>query len=308
MARAKYQVQERKTMKSATPAIFSYLNGLRADHDALGIFADCFTFTLQSGMVLTYTNADLPVTWNGYVYLANSVRVEGLRYKSSVGLEVDQQHITIAALQTDTLSSGVPFLQALSSGTFDGCLIKRERVFLNSWSAADLASPIGSVVMFAGRIGAVEKIGRTEAQITVNSDLVLLDMPMPRNVYSPFCQHVLYDSGCALSKAAYAYPGAISGTSNLSYIAWTDVTNNFLQGTITFASGSNNGISANIKSVNPGMGLGLSSPLPAWPNIGDTFTAYCGCDHTATTCQNRFNNLANFRGFPYVPQPTYTLF
>ena len=44
-------------------------------------------------------------------------------------------------------------------------------------------------------------------------------------------------------------------------------------------------------------------PLPFAPMTGDAFTVYAGCDHTQGTCQNRFNNLANFRGFPYVPPP-----
>ena len=26
-----------------------------------------------------------------------------------------------------------------------------------------------------------------------------------------------------------------------------------------------------------------------------------GCDHTMAACQNQFNNLVNFRGFPYMP-------
>ena len=44
-------------------------------------------------------------------------------------------------------------------------------------------------------------------------------------------------------------------------------------------------------------------PLPFAPSPGDAFTVYAGCDHTQGTCQGRFNNLANFRGFPYVPPP-----
>jgi Phage conserved hypothetical protein BR0599 len=44
-------------------------------------------------------------------------------------------------------------------------------------------------------------------------------------------------------------------------------------------------------------------PLQSSPNAGDAFTVYQGCDHTPGTCQSKFNNLANFRGFPYVPPP-----
>ena len=39
------------------------------------------------------------------------------------------------------------------------------------------------------------------------------------------------------------------------------------------------------------------------PSTGDGFTVAFGCDHTRGTCQSRFANLANFRGFPFVPPP-----
>lgn len=180
-------------MRAATTAVINYLNALRANRDATAIVADCFTFTLSTGLILTYTTADVPISLNGYAYLANSVLVDGLKFKCDVGLHVDQQQITLSARQTDTIG-GVPFLQAVRNGLLDGAEIQRERAFLTDWNAA----PVGSVILFKGRVGAVDSVGRTSAQVTVNSDLVLLDIDMPRNLYSPNCQHVLYDSGCAL--------------------------------------------------------------------------------------------------------------
>lgn len=44
-------------------------------------------------------------------------------------------------------------------------------------------------------------------------------------------------------------------------------------------------------------------PLQSAPASGDAFTVYQGCDHTPGTCRSKFNNLPNFRGFPYVPPP-----
>jgi hypothetical protein len=44
-------------------------------------------------------------------------------------------------------------------------------------------------------------------------------------------------------------------------------------------------------------------PLPFAPTTGDAFTVAFGCNHTQATCQGTFNNLANFRGFAYVPPP-----
>jgi uncharacterized phage protein (TIGR02218 family) len=293
-------------VRSASAALINYLNALRADPDAQACLADCYTFWLASGLILTYTNADVPITLNGYVYAANSILVDGLRFKCSAGLEVDQQHITIEALSSETIG-GVPFLQALRNGVFDGCEIQRERAFLNSWAPADCANPIGSVILFKGRMGSIDNVGRTEAQITVNSDLVLLDLQMPRNIYSPACQHVLYDSGCGLMKSAYGTAGTVGAGSTASLINWSAATANFVQGTLTFSSGVNNGVTVNIKSAVAGVSLTLSYPLLNAPAAGDTFIAYWGCDHTQNTCQTKFSNLVNFRGFPYIPPPTFTM-
>jgi uncharacterized phage protein (TIGR02218 family) len=74
-----------------------------------------------------------------------------------------------------------------------------------------------------------------------------------------------------------------------------------------FSSGINAGISATIKSAVAGVSLSLAYPLLNAPGTGDAFTAYWGCDHTQNTCKNKFNNLANFRGFPYIPPPTFAV-
>ena len=294
-------------MKTASSSVIAYLNALRTDPDAIAIVADCYTIWLLDGMVLTYTNADLPITLNGLVYLANSVLIDGLRYKCSVGFDVDQQQITISATTGDTVG-GNPILQAIGEGVFDGAEIQRERVFLNSWSSTDRADPVGSVILFKGRVGKIDKIGRASAEITVNSDLVLLDLQMPRNIYSPACQHVLYDSGCTMIKSAYAANGTVGAGSMAALINWTGATANFVQGTILFTSGANSGVTANVKSAVPGTSLTLSYPLPETPSAGDAFTAYWGCDHTQATCVNRFDNFVNFRGHPYVPLPSFTLY
>ena len=65
------------------------------------------------------------------------------------------------------------------------------------------------MTLFKGRLGDVDQIGRTTAKLTVNSDLVLLDIDMPRNVYQPTCLHTLYDSGCTLVKNAFGINGTV---------------------------------------------------------------------------------------------------
>ena len=200
-------------MKPASTALITYLNNARADPDVPLLMTDTFTFTLASGLVLCYTNADVTFTYSGNTYLGNSILVDGLKYKAAIGLEVDQQQITIAARATDTITAGAPFLQALRDGAFDFCQILRQRVFFSDRIGG---TAIGAVTLFKGRLGVIDEVGRTSAKLNTNSDLVLLDIDMPRNVYQPTCLHTLYDSGCTLVKNAFGTSGtAGSGSTRL---------------------------------------------------------------------------------------------
>src|SRR6202167_2446813 len=127
-----------------TSSALSYLNAARANPDVPLSMADAFTFTLRSGLVLCYTNVDVTFSHSGNTYLGNSILVDGLKYKAAVGLEVDQQQITIAARSTDTITSGAPFLQALRDGSFDGTEIVRYRVFFSDRIGG---TAIGSVLL-----------------------------------------------------------------------------------------------------------------------------------------------------------------
>jgi uncharacterized phage protein (TIGR02218 family) len=285
-------------MKTASPALIAFLNAARANPDAPVAFAECFAFTLATGATLAYVNLDQPVVYNGLTYAADGPLVQGLKYRCSVGLEVDKQQIVIAARPTD-LVNGAPFLAALRDGAFDGASVRRDRVFMSALGQP----PLGGVTLFKGRVSTVDSVGRTSATITVASDLVALDIDMPRNLYAPTCLHTLYDSGCGVPRGTFAASGAAGAGSTASAIAFAGALASHAQGSLTFSSGVNANLRATVKSVVVGASLNLMYPLPAAPAGGDAFTVSDGCDHTPATCAARFANLARFRGFPYVPPP-----
>src|SRR5271165_3541289 len=234
-------------MKATTTAVTNLINAARAAPDAPIAFADCFQFTSTVGTVYAWTNVDYPVTYNGLTFLCTGPMINGLKYKGSVGLEVDKQQMTIAARLTDTIN-GAPFLTALRDGAFDGAAIIRYRVFLT----APGGTVVGGVIMFQGRISTVDHVGRTQATVTVASDLVILDYAMPRNLYSPTCVHTLYDSGCGVIRGTYAaYGTAGSGsTSGLIYSAVAAAQH--AQGSLVFTSGANANVRATVRIASAG--------------------------------------------------------
>jgi uncharacterized phage protein (TIGR02218 family) len=160
----------------------------------------------------------------------------------------------------------------------------------------------GTVHIFQGRVSTA-KPSRTEVALTINSDIELLNIQIPRNTYQPGCRHTLFDGGCTLSKAAYAVSGTVNSGSSVSAIlsSLSQATDYFTLGTITFTSGANAGTSRTIKWFGGGS-FALTQPLLFAPVAGDTFTAYPGCDKQMTTCASKYGNKANFGGTPYVPQ------
>lgn len=284
-------------MKAASAELVAHLAAARASTAPL-FMADCFTFTLINGTVLRYTSADIPIKVGAQTFVANSVLVSGLRYRASVGLEVDSQQIRVDADEDDVIAGGLPFMVAVRRGLFDRAALIRERAFLASW---DAPAAVGSVIMFKGVIATVDQVGQTTALMTVNSELTYLDTQIPRNLYQVTCLHTHYDAGCGLNRNLFSAAGQVEAGSTRLAIVWAGAQSVYTQGRIVFAGGANDGLSATVRRV-AGSVMTLSAPLPDDPVVGDAFTVYQGCDHTKPTCAAQFNNLANFRGFPFVPQ------
>jgi uncharacterized phage protein (TIGR02218 family) len=71
-------------------------------------------------------------------------------------------------------------------------------------------------------------------------------------------------------------------------------------GVITMTSGDNDGLSVEVKSYVEGQ-ITLALPFPYDIAVGDTYSMHAGCDKSMETCRDRFKNIKNFRGFPYLP-------
>jgi len=297
------------TLKTTSPAVTALLSGARVSGAQPLLMADCFRVDISEGAVagvsadtsLLLTSLDRDVLLRGDVYSASGVQLDGLRYRSTVGLEIDKQQITVSA-DDDYLISGIPFMQAVAQGLLDGAGITRERAFFTSFIGPNPLEAVGSVLLFSGRVSAVDSVGRTSGTISVESDLALLSTGMPRRLYQANCVHTLYSESCGVVRAACTTTGFVGSSSTKSIVMWPGALTKFAQGTVRFLSGQNAGFTSTIASAD-GTSLRLRTPLPHTPLPGDQFSASWGCDHTSATCESRFSNLANFLGFPYVPPP-----
>lgn len=281
-------------MKSASSALITLFNS-----NQQFIPADLFEITLVSGAVIRYTSRDSNIVDGGNTYLANNVLIERSRIRSVLGIEVATLDLVVNPHPNDMVS-GVTFLKSCVSGQLDGARLILRRAFLDV-----SGTNVGSLIAFSGRVSGMSAT-RTEVNMTISSDFELLNIKLPLNLFQSTCLNTLYDGDCTLNRASFGTNFTASGvSSNTITASLSQAAGYFNLGYVLATSGPNNGLRRTVKSYSVGS-IVLLSQFPNAVSTGDTFTAYAGCDKTQATCTSKFNNVINFRAFPYIPVPETT--
>lgn len=269
---------------------------------------DLITLSLLGGWTYRYTSLDRDVTWDGQVYSDGNwddailgERGQRTRLRQTLGLAADVASFTI--IPRSAMIGSLSFAEAVMRGLFDEAGFEVMRAFM----ASPEDDPVGVIPWFAGTVGEITAAANQGFDFEVRSLTAKLDNPIPRNLVQSSCNNVLFDAGCGLNRASYAVAGTAASGSSASSVraALPQATGYFSQGSIHFTTGPNAGQWRTVRQWTAG-GVGtaaLLTPLPSVPDVGDAFTIYPGCTLTRAVCNSRFSNLANFRGFPFVPDP-----
>lgn len=284
--------------------------------------ADLYTINCTTGPVLRYTNCTRDVAYNpgtGLLsYSSKLVRIDDTTAKATghwkTGLDVDTWQVPVYPRVFDPISGAqtfpdkigsIPFVQAVHGGFLDGAVVFVDRAIFEAFSSPPMPyeSPAGIYRMFAGTIAAVD-MADPAVILNINSFLDRMTMQMPYRLYQAPCPWTLYDINCTLSAASFSRTGSVGiGSTNgiiVTPVAAPPGSGTYALGRVTITSGLNNGFSRMIRAWD-GASLTLSAPFYFDLQVGDTFTAYAGCDKRQTTCA-LFNNI-NFGGEPYIPAP-----
>lgn len=281
-------------MKSANANMVTFLNSSQTF-----LLADLYTFTLVDGTIARYTSCDMNISVGGSTYDSTGpVFVRG-QTSTRIGVEVDELEVSVVPKSTDTID-GVAWLQAAQSGVLDGSTLLLTKLVTDDF--ANTAR--GVVTMFGGSITDIE-VTRAEAKLSVKSNLELLNVVWPIDLFQPSCLNTVYDSKCGLDRESFAVTSNVAGGSTRTQINCNlaQAAEYFDLGKIVFTSGSMSGRQASIRSYTAGV-LTLMTPLPETPAFGATFKAYPGCNKLLTgDCTTKFVNTGNFRGTPFTPIP-----
>ncbi|WOE31987.1 MULTISPECIES: DUF2163 domain-containing protein [unclassified Acinetobacter] len=281
-------------MRIASPQLIAMLN------EDQFIMADLYTITTVQGEVVRATSYDFDLTVAGHTYYSSGEIIKREGIKLSLGVEVDNLNVTIYATDDHTIG-GIPIVKAFHNGQMDGARFKLERIFLDMNEPLDTSA--GTIKLFEGRIIEPE-FDRNEISFNVASDLDVLNVKMPRNLYQPSCTNTLFDNACGLLRENYVVNTVIETSSTEARIlcqlnqpqGW------FTQGVVEFLEGGNVGLKRTIRLHESGALL-LTLPLLEAPQVGQKIKVYPGCDKRLETCDNRFKNRVFFRGAPFIPVP-----
>ena len=258
-----------------------------------GRLARCWRLTRRDGSVMGFTDHDRDLNFDGTTFEADA-GLDAQALERSSGLSVDNTDVN-GALRSDRISEA-----DILAGRLDGAEVHQ---WLVDWG--DVQS---RELVFRGFIGEIRHgAGAFEAELRGLEDL--LNRPLGR-AYLRACQADLGDASCGvnLADSTYRSSGIVTDiVSDDEYeltLGDTYPDRWFQGGRLLWESSGNVGQSSVITSdrgeqekrrmrflVNPSISI----------QVGDTFTVTAGCDKQLGTCREKFFNLLNFRGFPFMP-------
>lgn len=259
----------------------------------------CWRLTRADGAVFGFTDHDRDLTVDGTLFEAQA-GFEATEMVSTLGLGVDNLDAA-GALTSERLSEA-----ALAAGLFDNATVE---IFIVNWT--DTAQVL---LVRSGNLGEVTRSDHA-FKAEIRGLAHVLNQPEGRVFQFP-CHADLGDARCGVDLEAPGFKAQATvadaldrrsfSSSDLAAFAdgW------FTRGTVTWTLGANAGRGMEIKSHRLSGSLAsidLWQPMSEAVAVGDTFEIRAGCDKQFSTCNAKFANGVNFRGFPHMPGNDFVL-
>jgi uncharacterized phage protein (TIGR02218 family) len=190
----------------------------------------------------------------------------------------------------------------IAAGTYDNA---RWYLFNTDWD-----NPVeDEEPMSAGLFGA-SKIVDSEYEIEMMTLVDVLNQKVGLQAQQK-CPRVFGDSGCTVDVDALAVAATVTSVtdaSNFVISATSEADDYFGLGKLQFTDGENANLRpAVVKEHTTGGNITLFDPLPYTPEVGDALSVKPGCrKRHIEDCKNKYNNVRNFLGFPWVPTDDVT--
>ena len=236
--------------------------------------------------------------------------IGGVTYQAETGLanSANQSHsdLSVDNLEVTAFLDSASITEAdILAGKYDGATVVLSVLDWTNQSG-------GAVIVRTGTVGVVKmRNGLFTAEIRGLAHKLTAQVGA---TYGPICR-ATFGSGlngidmnsqylCKYDVTKVRQPGSVATVVDLRTIrpaaGLTGGSGWFNDGFLTFTTGTLAGAPFEVETWD-GTTLALFLAMPKSPAAGDHFTIEAGCDKTAATCQNKFSNIVNFRGEPFIP-------
>ncbi|MEM1314032.1 MAG: DUF2163 domain-containing protein [Pseudomonadota bacterium] len=256
-------------------------------------FCRCWRVRRRDGVDLGFTDHDRVVRFSGLDYQPET-GFAGTELERSLGLGVDNAEAA-GLLRSDAIAE-----EDVAAGLYDGAEVRHWLV--------DWRKPRVRHLVF---VGEASEIRRSELgfEVEITGLSGKLDRPQGRG-FQRLCDAELGDKRCGVDLAALRETGSVVATlDSRRFVAEgfelpDGGAGHYAMGRLVWTSGPNQGRTEAVRSVVVAGGaltvdLWRAPGAPA--SAGDAFEISAGCDKRFATCRDKFANILNFQGFPFLP-------
>lgn len=248
----------------------------------------CWSLTRRDGLVLGFTDHDRPLAFDGVAF-RETTGLEAAEGAAELGFAIGGGEVSGAFAAVGLNEAD------LARGLYDDA---RVAIWLVNW--ADVSQRLLLETGFVGEI----KRGDLAFSAEVRGLGKAFDEERGR-LYTRACAADLGDARCGVALSPVSgIVIASDGRLSLEASALTSYPDGYFSaGRLVFTGGGNTGFVTEVKGhAGDGQGaLQLWQAPPAPIVAGDVFQVTSGCDKSFFTCQAKFGNGINFRGFPHLP-------
>jgi len=230
-------------------------------------------------LVITLCSGDVTAVHNGESYIPSTMKRSEVR---------QTQEMSKSLLQLTT-SKNNPVADLFRTGA------PEFPIFITVFRQHAVIDGSDFVVTYKGR---VSNCSYTYLEAELNCEPIFTSLKRPglRIKYEPTCCNGLYDVGCTLVKEDFAVNGTVLTTNSKRIFtiqaAATKPDGYFIGGILALGG-------LHMIADHKGTTITLVRHTIG-AHVGDAVSLYPGCDHGRTTCHSRFNNIVNYKGFPWM--------
>lgn len=272
-------------MKTLSPAMQAHIE------QPVTTLSTCWLLSRTDGVTFAYTDFN------------EILVIDGVSY-NPVGSFTPTAIQTASLMQVDNLEMAVALdasSQAITQQDIRAGLYDFATVEIFMVNNQDLS--MGTIPIRTGWIGEIT-INRASIRAEIRGLMQILQNQLGIQ-FSNACRANLGDTKCTVNLAPLTVTATVTQTTALNNFfvssGLTQPVDYFTGGLVTFITGANAGFALQCKIYNPIGDVVVIEPFPYPIAVGDQFTIYPGCNKQLTTCLNKFNNLVNFRGEPFIP-------